>query len=177
MSRYSKLPLSIREGVTVSVSGNAITVKGKKGELSMNLHDSVTASVADNKVNFKASGVLEKCENFIGLSWRLVQNMIIGVDQGYEKKLELQGVGYRMALKENNLTLQLGFSHDISYQIPSEVSAKVEGSFLTLSSIDKQLVGCIADKIKAYKPVEPYKGKGFRYFGEKIIKKAGKSNG
>lgn len=184
MSRIGKNPVSIPEGVEVQLSGQDIKVKGKLGELTMRIHDEVGAKVEDAANDQGGAGkvvVLSPKSNskFARQIWptmrTLVDNICIGVSKGYEKKLEIHGVGNRANMQGNTLVLTLGFSHDVRFDVPQGVKVAVEKqTAITVSGIDKQLVGEIAAKIRSFKKPEPYKGKGIRYAGEYIVRKEGK---
>ncbi|MFP4097483.1 MAG: 50S ribosomal protein L6 [Alphaproteobacteria bacterium] len=184
MSRIGKNPVSVPEGVEVQLNGQDIQVKGKLGELSMRIHDEVSAKLDDvandEGKTGKAITLSPKSNSRIAQQiWptmrTLVNNLCIGVSQGYEKKLEIHGVGYRANLQGNTLVLSLGLSHEVRYDIPEGVKVAVEKqTALTVSGIDKQRVGEIAAKIRSFKKPEPYKGKGIRYADEYIVRKEGK---
>lgn len=179
MSKIGKNPVSVPEGVTVDIQGQAVKAKGPKGELSLQVHSEVSAVMEDaesGKIVRLAPKSKSKLSQQLWPTMRtLVNNMVIGVSEGYTKVLELHGVGYRANLQGNTLVLQLGFSHDVHYEIPQGIKVEVEKQTkITITGIDKQLVGQVAAKIKAYRPPEPYKGKGVRYEGEYILRKEGK---
>ncbi len=174
MSRIGQRGLEILSGVEVTLDKNLVKVKGPKGELTMPLHHSVDLKIADGKL-----AVVKKQESKVaaamwGTTTRLIANMMHGVSQGFSKKLELNGVGFRIALKGKNLDMALGFSHPVIVEVPEDLTATVEGMTITISGIDKQRVGQFAAEIRSLKPVEPYKGKGFRYEGEHVRRKEGK---
>ena len=182
MSRIGILPIDIPAGVSVEVDGdNLVTVKGPKGELKQQVNKAITLKVEDNQVNLSRSTEQKDHRSMHGLYRSLVNNMVIGVSEGYTIQQELVGVGYRAEVKNGNrLLLALGFSHDILIQMPDEVKveAKTErraNPIITLTSIDKQLIGQVAAKIRALRPPEPYKGKGIKYVGEQLRRKAGKA--
>lgn len=175
MSRVGKLPIKIPSGVTITVDESKITVAGPKGTLEQFTMpgitvaqdgDTVTVSRVDDQPVHRAKH---------GLLRALINNMVVGVTQGFSKKLEIQGVGFRVALAGNQLKMNLGFSHEVVYTLPEGVTATVEGLNITISGIKKQQVGQVAAEIRALKKPEPYKGKGIRYEGEHIIRKSGKS--
>jgi len=179
MSRIGKNPVSIPQGVTVDVKDNVITVKGKLGELTQEFSD-VTVKVEDNEVIVERSSDFKDHRAKHGLYRSLVNNMIEGVTNGWSKNLELVGVGYRASNQGQRLELALGFSHNIVLDIAPEVkvetvSEKSKNPVIKLTSFDKQLVGQVAAKIRAFRRPEPYKGKGIRFVGEQIRRKAGKS--
>jgi large subunit ribosomal protein L6 len=181
MSRIGNAIISLPEGVTISVDNeNVVTVKGKLGELSQTLHPSITIENEEGILTFKRDSEAKEVRSAHGLYRSLVNNMITGVSEGYKKQLELVGVGFRASTNGQLLELALGFSHPIIMQIPSEVkvlaeTVKGKPPVITLESFDKQLIGQVAAKIRAFRKPEPYKGKGVRYVGEQIRRKAGKS--
>lgn len=175
MSRIGKSPVIIPEGVNVDVSGQNIKVKGPKGELSIVVHDEISAKLEDNVVVVSPRTGSRLARSLWATTRSLIHNMCVGVKDGYSKKLEINGVGYRAAIQGKEVVLQLGFSHEVRYAIPAGVEVKAEKpTLLAVSGIDKQLVGQVAAKIRAYRPPEPYKGKGVRYEGEFIVRKEGK---
>jgi large subunit ribosomal protein L6 len=175
MSGIGKLPVQIPAGVTVTVDGNAVKVKGPKGELSLRLVDEVEANVGEDGITVSPREGAERGRQMWGLSRTLVNNLVVGVTQGFSQRMEISGVGYRAAVQGKNLNLQLGFSHDISYPIPAGIAIVAEKpTALTISGMDKQLVGQVAAEIRSYRPPEPYKGKGVKYAGEHIRRKEGK---
>ncbi len=174
MSRIGKKPINIPEGVEVEISGKEVHVKGSKGSLDFTVHSDVEAKLQEKSVKIDALRSTKQARSLWGLTRMLVANMIEGVSKGFEKQLELQGVGFRMAVQGKKLNMALGFSHPVEVEIPDGIEVKVEKNILTVSGIDKQAVGQFAASIRALKKVEPYKGKGFRYVGEKVRRKAGK---
>ena len=176
MSRLGKLPIELPSGTSATLAGGVLTVKGPKGELKQAVMPVVTVAVDGDaiKVSVANPGV-KKERAYWGLYYSLIKNMVIGVTKGYEKKLEIQGVGYKVAGGGNALTLSLGFSHVVNFPMPAGVTAALEGNTITLTSIDKQLVGETAAQIRRLKKPEPYKGKGIRYVGELVRRKAGKT--
>jgi large subunit ribosomal protein L6 len=175
MSRIGKLPIDIPSGVTITVDQEWITVAGPKGTLKQFTMPGVTVAQQDNQVLVTRESDEAPHRSKHGLMRTLVNNMIVGVSKGFEKKLELNGVGYRVAMAGQGLKLNLGFSHDVNYALPQGVQATVEQNIITVSGIDKQQVGQVAAEIRALKKPEPYKGKGIKYVGERIIRKSGKS--
>jgi large subunit ribosomal protein L6 len=175
MSRIGKKPIVIPAGVKVALNGQTITVQGPKGNLERSLHEQVAVQVEADQIvvsprNPQAGGALQ------GLTRTLVANMVDGVTKGFTKGLEINGVGYRAELKGTTLSLALGYSHPVEYPLPGGVSAEVEKQTkITLSGIDKELVGATAAKIRSFRPPEPYKGKGIKYADERILRKAGKA--
>jgi large subunit ribosomal protein L6 len=175
MSRIGKNPVPLPAGVTVEVNGQNVKVKGKLGELGMKMHDEIGASIADGKVSVKPLTDSTVARNVWATTRTLVSNMVKGVSDGYTRKLEIQGVGFRAALQGSDLVLQLGFSHEVRYPVPTDIKIAVEKQTqLTISGIDKEKVGQVAAEIYGMKPPEPYKGKGIRYEGQYIRRKEGK---
>jgi len=175
MSRIGKKPVALPKGVSASVDGQTVKVKGPKGELSVTLVRDVSAKVDDHGVTITPDKNSERAAQMWGLSRSLVNNLVTGVTTGFTQKLEIQGVGYRAAVQGKNLNLQLGFSHDVVYPIPQGISISSEKpTMISVSGIDKQLVGQVAAEIRGYRPPEPYKGKGVRYEGEYVRRKEGK---
>ncbi len=174
MSRIGQKSIEIPKGITVEMNGNDVTVKGVKGELSLSLHNAVVLEMENEMITVKKRHNAQIAQSMWGTTARLISNMIAGVSQGFEKKIELNGVGYRMAVKGNTIELALGFSHPVIVDIPEGITATIEGPVMTIVGIDKQAVGQFAANIRSLKPVEPYKGKGFRYVGEIVRRKEGK---
>lgn len=175
MSRIGKHPVEVPAGVTVSVDDQTVAVKGKLGELSQTLPGEVEISFADSKVTVLPRNDNKRGRQMWGLSRTLVQNMVTGVSEGFTTKLEISGVGYRAAIDGKILTLQLGYSHDIKVAIPDEVKVTCESpTAITISGYNKRQVGQIASEIRSFRKPEPYKGKGIRYAGERILRKEGK---
>lgn len=177
MSRIGKKPVSIPEQVEVNLSANCLTVKGPKGTLTFTHHYEVALTVEAGQVQVEKKGVTKRAQALWGTTAKLIQNMLEGVTTGFTKQLELNGVGYRMNLAGKKLNLALGFSHPVVVDLPEKIEAKVENNILTLTSIDKQILGEFAAYVRKQKPVEPYKGKGFRYVGEQVRRKEGKKAG
>ncbi|MCA9348539.1 50S ribosomal protein L6 [Candidatus Saccharibacteria bacterium] len=175
MSRIGKQPIQIPSGVTITVDEAFVTVKGPKGELKQFTMPGITVSQSDNELLVSRESDVKELRAKHGLMRSLISNMVIGVTQGFGKKLEIHGVGFKVALNGSDLKLNLGFSHEVVYKLPEGVQATVEQNTILVSGIDKQKVGQIASEIRALKKPEPYKGKGIRYTGEYIIRKAGKS--
>ena len=176
MSRIGRSPISIPSGVTATVAAGAVTAKGPKGEASVSLPATVSAQIEDGVLTVNAADESRQGGAVRGLTRALVANLIQGVHTGFSKQLELVGVGYRVASKGRSLEFNLGFSHPVEFVLPEGVDAQVEGQTkLTLSSVDKQLVGQVAADIRSLRPPEPYKGKGIRYATEHVRRKAGKS--
>ena len=175
MSRIGKRPVPLPKGVSAAVEGQHVRVKGPKGELSVMLPSEVEAGVGDEGVSVSPREGAERGRQMWGLSRTLVNNLVTGVTQGFTQKLEISGVGYRAAVQGKKLQLQLGFSHDVNYPIPDGIGIVCEKpTMITVSGIDKQLVGQVAAEIRAWRPPEPYKGKGVKYAGERIKRKEGK---
>jgi large subunit ribosomal protein L6 len=175
MSRIAKSPIELTKGVEISQADRLVKVKGPKGELTLNLHESVALSVEDNVA--KVTPVNEEKTSWAqaGTARSLIANMVAGVSQGFEKKLELVGVGYRAQVKGNLLNLSVGYSHPVEYELPNEVSAEMPSQTeIILKSADKQALGQVAANIRAYRPPEPYKGKGIRYSDEYVRRKEAK---
>jgi len=177
MSKLGKKPITIPKDTKVKVESGKLILTGPKGSKKLSLNDKIfTASISeDNNLILKLIRKSETSNIIWGTTRSIINNAIIGVAVGYEKKLELIGVGYRAMLKGNLLNLKLGFSHDISYEIPQEVKLTVEKStIIKINGIDKELVGKVASEIKMFKPVEPYKGKGIKEIGQYVLRKEGK---
>ncbi len=181
MSRIGKKPIVIPDKVTVSVSPeNVVTIKGPKGELSQQVNPAITVEVVDNTIVLKRPNDEKQMRAYHGLYRSLLNNMVIGVTEGYKKEMELVGVGYRATVNGNVIELALGYSHPIFFVLPPEVKAeataeKGQNPKLILTGIDKQLLGHIAAKIRSFRKPEPYKGKGIRFVGEYVRRKAGKT--
>lgn len=176
MSRIGKLPIEIPEKVSITIDENSIKVKGPKGELSTPNSEFVTIEQEDKAIKFSPASKSRKSKEFFGLYRALVQNMITGVSTGFEKKLELKGVGYRSQVQGNDLILNVGYSHQVKIPAPQGIKFVAEGNTnITISGIDKQVVGQIAANIRSSRPPEPYNGKGIMYQGEVIRRKAGKT--
>ncbi len=175
MSRIGKLPISIPSGVTVSIEPGRVTVTGPKGELSQRFPEAVQVVQADSVLTVSVAHPDVKDERALwGLAQRLIANMVHGVTEGFSKKLEINGVGYQAAAKAPGLVLNLGFSHPVEFPLPAGITATVEKNVITISGIDKQLVGELSAQIRKIRPPEPYKGKGIKYSDETIRRKAGK---
>lgn len=175
MSRIANIPVDVPNGVEVSLSGSAISVKGSKGNNSLNIHSSVDVKQQDNQLLFSARNKDKSSRAMAGTMRSLVNNMVVGVSQGFERKLTLVGVGYRAQAQGNKVSLTLGFSHPVEYTTPEGVSAETPSQTeIVLKGIDKQVLGQVAAEIRAFRPPEPYKGKGVRYADEKIVMKEAK---
>ena len=183
MSRIGKKAVTIPEGVTITVSkDNVLTVKGKNGELKQDIDRDIKVEIADGKVTFNRPTDQIRHRALHGLYRSLVANMVKGVTEGYQRKLELIGVGFKAANQGNLLDLSLGYSHNIIFEVPKEIKVataqeKGQNPSITLEGIDKQLIGQVAAKLRSLRKPEPYKGKGVRYVGEVVRKKAGKAAG
>jgi large subunit ribosomal protein L6 len=175
MSRIGKLPIKLPGGVTITVDDHDITVAGAKGTLKQSTMPGITVKQEDDQVVVRRVSDEPTNRAKHGLMRSLVNNMVVGVSEGFSKKLEINGVGYRVAMQGANLKFNLGFSHEVIYNIPTGITATVEQNTITISGIDKQQVGQVAAEIRALKKPEPYKGKGIKYAGERIIRKSGKS--
>lgn len=175
MSRIGKLPIQIPSGVTITVDPDFVTVTGAKGTLKQFTMPGVTVTVEDNQVVVTRANDEPKNRAKHGLMRALINNMVTGVSTGFSKKLEINGVGFRVAMQGADLKFNLGFSHDVIYKMPAGVTATTEQNTVTVTGIDKQQVGQVAAEIRALKKPEPYKGKGIKYADEVIIRKSGKS--
>ncbi|MFT7144170.1 MAG: large subunit ribosomal protein L6 [Alphaproteobacteria bacterium] len=175
MSRVGKNPVTMPAGVEATVAGRNIAIKGSKGQLEWEVPFEIEFSVEDKTITFAAKKDNKESLALWGLSRALVNNMVIGVSEGYEKKLELRGVGYRAAVQGKTLTMNLGYSHPVVMEAPEGISIAVEGNTnVTISGFDKQIVGQFAAEIRSKRKPEPYKGKGVRYLGEHVVMKEGK---
>jgi large subunit ribosomal protein L6 len=175
MSRIGKKPVPIPAGVTASVNGQQVSVKGPKGELTVVLNDQVLAKMEQGAIQVDPKDKSKVARSSWGMSRTLVANLMKGVTEGYSKSLEINGVGYRAALNGKVLQLNLGFSHDVHYPVPAGIEIKVpKPTEIVVSGIDKQRVGQVAAEIREYRGPEPYKGKGVKYAGEYIFRKEGK---
>jgi large subunit ribosomal protein L6 len=175
MSRIGKKPVSVPAGVTAAVNGQTVTAKGPKGELKFVVNDEVLVKMENNEISVQPKDQSKSARSKWGMSRTQIVNILGGVKDGFEKKLEITGVGYRAAMQGKNLQLALGFSHDVVYQTPEGITiATPKPTEITVSGIDKQQVGQVAAEIREYRGPEPYKGKGVRYAGEKIVRKEGK---
>jgi large subunit ribosomal protein L6 len=181
MSRIGKLPVNLPSGVTVNVSdSNVVSVKGPLGELTQAVDKDLKVEVVGNEVILSRPSESKNHKSLHGLYRALISNMVIGVSEGFKKELELVGVGYRAEAKGQNLEMSLGFSHEVIIQLPNEVKVETKterrsNPIITLTCIDKQLIGHVAAKIRSLRPPEPYKGKGIKFVGEQLRRKAGKS--
>ncbi|MBR5842053.1 MAG: 50S ribosomal protein L6 [Bacteroidaceae bacterium] len=182
MSRIGKLPIAIPAGVTVTLKDDVVTVKGPKGELSQYVNPLITVTVEGNEVIVSRSSDEKQERAFHGLYRALINNMVVGVSEGYKAELELVGVGYRVSNTGNVMELALGFTHPIFMVLPAEIKVETKternkNPLITLESCDKQLLGAVCAKIRSFRKPEPYKGKGVKFVGEVIRRKSGKSAG
>jgi large subunit ribosomal protein L6 len=176
MSRKARLPIPLSKGIEVKVEGKVVSVKGPKGTLIQEIVDGIRLAIDQDGITVvQEEGHYERT-NFLGLCWALINNMVKGVSEGYQKKLEMIGVGYRAAVQGNLLDLQIGLSHPTKINIPKGIEVAVEkNTLIQIKGIDKRLVGQFAADVRAKKPPEPYKGKGIRYIDEHVRRKAGKA--
>ena len=177
MSRIGKLPVDFGADIKVSSNGDIITFAKGKNSVDLDTKGNVEFSIDGNVLTFKNKSEAKEHRAFWGTYRALAQNIVVGLTTGYQKQLEINGVGYRAAVKGKILNLQLGFSHDIDYNLPDAIEASVEKNIITLKSHDKQLLGQVAAEIRSFRPPEPYKGKGVKYMEEHIVRKAGKTAG
>ena len=180
MSRIGKNPITVPSGVELSLQGHVVTVKGPKGELTQEVDEVISMEYADNVLTLSRPNDDKEVRSKHGLYRALVHNMVVGVSEGYKVQLQMVGVGFRAAAQGQQLNLSLGYSHPIIIELPKEVkleaeTKKGEAPLVTLSSHDKQLLGTVASKIRSLRKIEPYKGKGVRFLGEQIRRKAGKT--
>jgi len=181
MSRIGKLPVTLPKGVTLSVSdGNVVRVKGPLGELTQVVNKDIKVEVVENEIIISRPSESKNHKSLHGLYRALIHNMVVGVSEGYKKELELVGVGYRAEAKGQNLEMSLGFSHEVLIELPREIKVETKterraNPIITLTCIDKQLMGHVVAKIRSLRPPEPYKGKGIKFVGEQLRRKAGKS--
>ncbi|MGC6330238.1 50S ribosomal protein L6 [Rhizorhabdus sp. FW153] len=175
MSRIGKKPVQVPAGVSASLEGKTLSVKGPKGTLSMSLADEVSYAVEDGQISVQPVNDSKRSRSFWGMQRTMVQNLIVGVTEGYTKTLQITGVGYRANVQGKNLKLQLGYSHDVDFEIPEGITiATPDQTTVHISGIDKQQVGQVAAEIRRWRKPEPYKGKGIKYAGEYIFRKEGK---
>eukprot|EP00746_Dinoflagellata_sp_MGD_P143866 gnl/MRDRNA2_/MRDRNA2_76637_c0_seq3.p1 gnl/MRDRNA2_/MRDRNA2_76637_c0~~gnl/MRDRNA2_/MRDRNA2_76637_c0_seq3.p1 ORF type:complete len:184 (+),score=23.52 gnl/MRDRNA2_/MRDRNA2_76637_c0_seq3:589-1140(+) len=180
MSRIGKAPISIPAGISITVDKTVVTVKGPKGELKQEIHPDMKVNIEGDTLTVERPTEQKRHKAMHGLYRSLINNMVVGVSEGYKRELELVGVGYKAAVQDNILELNLGYSHNIFLAVPGEINvgaetAKGQNPKVTVEGIDKQLVGQVAAKIKSLRKVEPYKGKGIRFVGEIVRRKAGKT--
>ncbi len=177
MSRIGKKPVEVPDKVTATITGQHVKMKGPKGELEFTVPDVVSISQGDDGITLAPIDESKRARSMWGMSRTMVANLVQGVTEGFSKTLEIQGVGYRAALKGKDLQLSLGYSHDVVHKVPQGVEVAVSGNkqeIVTVSGINKQQVGQVAAEIRGYRPPEPYQGKGVRYQGEYIFRKEGK---
>ena len=175
MSRIGKKPVVLTKGVTASISGQTVEVKGPKGTRSFTAGDDVTLTIENDAVKVTPRGMSKRARSQWGMSRSMIANLVTGVTTGFKKEMEIQGVGYRAAMAGKNLQLQLGFSHEVLFEVPEGVTvAAPKQTEIVVEGIDQQLVGQVAANIRAWKKPEPYKGKGIRYKGEFVFRKEGK---
>jgi large subunit ribosomal protein L6 len=176
MSRIGKRPVTVPKGVSVTLEGSEITVKGPKGELARKLPGEMGVALVEDEVRVTRPSEAKRHRALHGLTRSLIQNMVTGVTEGYAKRLEIQGVGYKAEERPNGVRLVVGFSHPVEYDAPKGIAIAVEGgTSVTVSGIDKEAVGQVAAELRRVRPPEPYKGKGIRYAGEQVRRKAGKT--
>lgn len=177
MSRIGKTPVAIPSGVEVKVAGSTVTVKGPKGESVWEVPSVLTVAVEDNQVIVDRTQETKRARSLHGTIRSVINNMVIGVDKGYMKELEISGVGYKAKMEGTTCVLALGFSHEINYEIPEGITVEIDkaGVDVKVSGHDKALVGQVAARIRLFSPAEPYKGKGVKYKGEQIRRKEGKA--
>jgi large subunit ribosomal protein L6 len=175
MSRIGKKPVDLPKGVSASVSGQTVEVKGPKGTRSFTATDDVTITVEDNVIVVKPRGTSKRARQQWGMTRSMVENLTVGVSEGFKKELEIQGVGYRAAMQGNVLKLQLGYSHEVNFEVPAGVTVTApKQTEIVVEGIDQQVVGQVAANIREWRQPEPYKGKGIRYKGEYVFRKEGK---
>jgi large subunit ribosomal protein L6 len=175
MSRIGKRPVAVPSGVTANVEGQTVKVKGPKGAMQVSLHDDVVVKMDKGGVQVSPRNETKRARSMWGTSRTLVSNLMTGVTKGFEERLEITGVGYRAAVQGKQLSLQLGFSHDVNYPIPAGITiATPKPTEIVVTGNDKQQVGQVAAELRGYRPPEPYKGKGVKYAGEYIFRKEGK---
>jgi large subunit ribosomal protein L6 len=175
MSRVGKMPITIPDGVDVVLEGDSVKVKGPKGELRRRIHPKIKVEIDGGRITLTPGDESKESMSLYGLSRMLVYNMVTGVSSGFQKVLEIVGVGYRAEMKGRTAVLNLGYSHPVEFPLPEGIDAAVDRGKLIVSGIDKELLGLTCAKIRAFRPPEPYKGKGVRYAGEMIRRKAGKA--
>lgn len=175
MSRVGKKPVALPKGVTATVKGQAVEIKGAKGTLSFVVPDDCDVALNDNEIAVKPRSESKRAQAMWGTSRAMINNLVTGVSAGFEKRLEITGVGYKAAVQGKKLVLSLGYSHDVDFPIPDGIDIKAtKPTELVVSGIDKREVGQVASEIRSYRPPEPYKGKGVKYAGEFIFRKEGK---
>jgi large subunit ribosomal protein L6 len=177
MSRIGRKPLEIPKGVQVSITSDQVTAKGPKGSLAVKRHQDIEISQDQGSLVFVRKQEIGRVRAAHGLMRALCSNMFTGITKGFERQLEINGVGYKAEIKGQTIVLTLGYSHPIEFKLPEGISAKVEKNILSLSGIDRQALGAAAANVRSFRPPEPYKGKGIKYVGEIIVRKAGKTAG
>ncbi|MDP6903586.1 MAG: 50S ribosomal protein L6 [Verrucomicrobiota bacterium] len=175
MSRIGKMPVIVPDSVKVTISNRTVSVEGPKGKLQLDLPELTEAKLEDNQVLVTRESDEKRAKAMHGLARSLINNMVIGVEKGFVKKLEIHGVGFKAAVKGQVLNLNLGYSHEINHEIPAGINVSVENNTnITIEGADKAVVGKVAAEVRSYYPVEPYKGKGVRYSDEQVVRKQGK---
>lgn len=177
MSRVGKLPISIPSGVEITVGTEQVVVKGPKGIMHLAVHPAIEVSITNNEVNVLPQGESRIARQQHGLRRTLLANAVLGVTKGFDKALEVIGVGYKVNLQGNTVVLNVGYSHPVNFVLPDGIQAKIENNKIIVSGCDKQVVGEVAAQIRRVRPPEPYKGKGIKYSDEIVRRKAGKSGG
>ncbi len=175
MSRVGQTPVAVPDGVDVSIEGCIVSAKGKLGQLSVTLTDEVTIEQADREITVRPNSDTKRARQMWGTARSVIDNLVVGVSEGFTRKLEINGTGYRAQVQDNTLVLQLGFSHDVQFPIPEGINIVCpDQTHVEISGADKQKVGQVASEIRGCRPPEPYKGKGVKYEGEYILRKEGK---
>jgi large subunit ribosomal protein L6 len=175
MSRIGKMPVIVPDAVKVTISDRTVSVEGPKGKLQLDLPELTEVKLDDNQVLVTRESDEKRAKAMHGLARSLINNMVIGVEKGFMKKLEIHGVGFKAAVKGQVLNLNLGYSHEINHEIPAGINVSVENNtIITVEGADKAVVGKVAAEVRSYYPVEPYKGKGVRYSDEQVVRKQGK---
>ena len=177
MSRVGKKLIPIPKGVELKMAGRTVTAKGPKGQLSCEVHTGIQLDVEESHAAVRQTSTEKNASAMYGLNRALINNLVEGVSAGFAKTLEIHGTGYRAQVQGNKIVLNLGFSHPVEHVLPEGIQAAVDGNKVTISGIDKAMVGQVASEIRRYRPPEPYKGKGIRYIDEHVRRKAGKSAG
>ena len=175
MSRVGRMPIQVPEGVTAKIDGKRVEIKGPKGELKREFHEAMTINLEDGVITVQRPSDEPQMRALHGLTRALVNNMVVGVTNGFSKQLELSGTGYKWEVQGKQIVLNVGFSHPVKIPIPDGINVEIKGIRCEVSGIDKQAVGFVAAQVRKSKPVEPYKGKGIHYVGEYIRRKAGKA--
>ena len=178
MSRIGKQPVEVPNGVTIEINGSNVAVKGSKGELKKDFHKDMQIKLEENSLTVSRTGNSKQQRSLHGLTRNILKNMVEGVTKGFERKLEIIGIGYRATANKNKITMTLGYSHPVEFIAPQGVEFKMDEekkNIITISGIDKQTLGEVAAKVRSFRPPEPYKGKGIKYMEERVVRKAGKS--